>query len=107
MEFLDFLSYFDEVSICRTINTALFSIRKTWCEGIQQGKWTLEPFRAGGCINNFSTFCENPQFLFEIDHNSDKPDEVLINLDQVSLRCIGRENLTIGKVKKDKKFMRK
>lgn len=96
MEFSDFLYYFNEVSICRIINTALFSIRKTWSEGMQNGRWSLEPSRAGGCINNYSSFCENPQYLFEIDNNYEKPEEVLINLDQVSLRCIGRDNLTIG-----------
>ena len=82
--------------MCCIINTALFSIRKTWSEGLQHGRWSLEPFRAGGCINNLSTFCENPQYLFEIDNSSDKADEVLINLDQLSLRCIGKESLTIG-----------
>ena len=69
---------------------------RTWNEGVEKGKWTIDPFRAGGCINNFSTFCENPQYLFEIDHSSEKLDEVLINLDQLSLRCIGKDNLTIG-----------
>lgn len=95
MEFSDFLRYFNEVSICRNINTSLLSIRKTWSEGLAFGKWTA-PDRVGGCINFRDSFCSNPQYLFEIDNNSDKPDEVLINLDQLSQRYLGKDNLTIG-----------
>jgi calpain-5 len=54
------------------------------------------PDRAGGCINNRNTFCFNPQFIFEIDTGDEKLDDVLINLDQMSMRSIGKENLTIG-----------
>jgi len=107
MEFCDFLNYFDEVSICRVINTSLISLRKTWAESIVYGKWCL-PDRAGGCINFKGTFTDNPQYLFEIDHDSEKPDEILINLDQVSLRSSGRSNHTIGfmimKVEQNRKY---
>lgn len=95
MEFSDFLRFFNEVSICRTINTSVLTIRKTWSEGLLFGKWT-NPDRAGGCVNFRETFCHNPQYLFEINSNSDKPDEILINLDQLSLRFLGKENLTMG-----------
>ena len=107
MEFCDFLNYFDEVSVCRVINTSLISLRKTWAESIVYGKWCL-PDRAGGCINFKGTFTDNPQYLFEIDHDSEKPDEILINLDQVSLRSSGRSNHTIGfmimKVEDNRKY---
>ena len=95
MEFADFLYFFSEVSICRVINTSLISIHKTWSENTLYGSWTI-PNRAGGCVNNRGTFCENPQFMFVINSESDKPEEVLINLDQMSLRAFGRENLAIG-----------
>lgn len=96
MEFCDFVKYFDEISICRTINTSIFTIRKTWSESIVSGRWRL-PDRAGGCVNNRETFCFNPQYLFKIDNDDpSKPDEVLINIDQLNLRYLGKDNLTIG-----------
>lgn len=95
MEFNDFLYYFDEMSICRIMNTSIISIRKTWHESALFSKWSL-PNRAGGCVNYRETFCNNPQFMFEINHDDDKPDEVLINLDQLSRRAVGKPNLTIG-----------
>ncbi len=75
MEFNDFLYYFDEVSICRIINTSLLTIRKTWCESSIYSEW-LRPDRAGGCVNNRAGFFNNPQFVFEIDQN-DETDEVI------------------------------
>ncbi len=95
MELNDFLYYFDEVSICRIINTSLLSVRKTWSETCVYSQWS-RPDRAGGCVNNRASFFHNPQFMFEIDHASDKPDEVLISLDQLSRRADGESNLTIG-----------
>lgn len=96
MEFCDFLKYFDEVSICRTINTSVLSIRKTWSEGLELGQWT-NPNRAGGCVNYRDTFCSNPQYRFEIENDDPaKPDDVLINLDQLNLRYLDKENLTVG-----------
>ena len=80
------------MSICRLINTSLFTIRKTWTERIVFGKWT-KPHQSGGCVN-YPTFLDNPQYIFEID--TEKPDEVLFNLDQLNLRFMNKENLTIG-----------
>ena len=71
------------------------TIRKTWSESKIYGQW-LMPDRAGGCINNRETFCDNPQYIFQIYNSSLKPDEVLINLDQIGLRYLNRDNLTIG-----------
>lgn len=93
MEFADFLQFFNELSICRIINTSLFTIRKTWCESVVFGKWS-RPDRAGGCVNNNESFLNNPQYIFEID--TEKPDEVLLNLDQLGLRYMGKDHLTIG-----------
>ena len=71
-------------------------MRKTWSEGLCFAHWT-NPDRAGGCINNRDSFCLNPQFRFEIENDDrEKPDEVLVNLDQLNLRYLGKENLTIG-----------
>lgn len=93
MEFSDFIKYFSEVSICRIINTSFFSLSKTWSESVKYGNW-LAPHRSGGCANNRSTFLNNPQFIFDITSN--EIEETLINLDQKSLRYLGKENLTIG-----------
>jgi calpain-5 len=95
MEFSDFLYYFNEVSICRLINTSLLTIRKTWTESYSFGKWSISSSRAGGCVNYLSSFCNNPQYLFEVD-SADKPDDVIINLDQLSLRFLGKDTLTMG-----------
>lgn len=96
MEFGDFLRYFNEVSICRAINTSLLTIRKTWSESVRFGEWT-RPDRAGGCVNNRDTFLDNPQYLFEVrSESSSRSDEVIINLDQLGLRCLGKDHLTVG-----------
>ena len=71
------------------------TIRKTWCESLVFGNWST-PNRAGGCVNFRETFCSNPQYLFDLNTDSDKPDEVLINLDQLGQRFLGNDNLTIG-----------
>jgi len=94
MDFSDFLRYFDEVCICRNINTSRLTIRKTWTEGCALGEWK-NPNRAGGCVNNRDTFCNNPQYIFDVESTEDS-EEVIMNLDQLSLRYLGRENLTIG-----------
>jgi len=96
MELSDFIKYFSELSICRMINTSHFSLTKTWSESIEYGKW-ISPSRCGGCSNYRLTFFNNPQYVFEIV-NSDvtKEEEILINLDQKSLRFLGKENHTIG-----------
>jgi hypothetical protein len=93
MDFADFVKYFTEVCICRIINTSVFSLSKTWSENSNYGKWRVGE-RAGGCPNN-QTFLNNPQYTFDITSN-DMYEEILVNLDQKSLRCLGKENLTFG-----------
>lgn len=95
MELCDFVLFFNQLSICRTINTNLLTLRKTWSEAKVYGEWKI-PDKAGGCINNIDTFCDNPQYMFEIYNNSEKSDELLVNLDQIGLRFINKDNLTIG-----------
>ncbi|KAI3380734.1 hypothetical protein SNEBB_001556 [Seison nebaliae] len=95
MEFSDFCQYFTDVAICRIVNTSFFSLRKTWSEALAIGSWS-PPNRNGGCINNKSTFFNNPQYRFDISKSEDL---VLINLIQHDLRYVrgqGITNLTIG-----------
>ena len=65
MPFDDFLSNFTELSICRLINTSVFSFAKTWRESQQSGSWIRgedKLNRAGGCLNHPETFLQNPQY---------------------------------------------
>ena len=82
MPFDDFITHFSELSICRLINTSIFSMSKTWKEVQLFGSWTgtsassLEngdhpekspkkhdlKNRAGGCLNHPETFLNNPQY---------------------------------------------
>ena len=81
MPFDDFLTHFSELSICRLINTSIFSLSKTWKEVQFFGSWkatsasSLENGeqehsshkidlrnRAGGCLNHPETFLNNPQY---------------------------------------------
>ncbi len=94
MEFSDFVKYFTEICICRIINTSFFSLSKTWSESSDYGRWCGSNERAGGCPNN-RTFLKNPQYTFDVV-SSEMQEETLINLDQKSLRYLGKENLTFG-----------
>ena len=62
----DFLVQFSEMSICRLINTSLFTFAKTWKESQAFGSWRkgegANMNRAGGCLNFPDTFLQNPQF---------------------------------------------
>ena len=82
MPFDDFLTHFSELSICRLINTSLFSLSKTWKEVQFFGSWKATSTsssdddgaedgpknksdlrnRAGGCLNHPETFLNNPQY---------------------------------------------
>jgi calpain-5 len=66
MPFDDFLSQFSEMSICRLINTSVFSFAKTWKESCTFGSWirgeSVKTNRAGGCLNHLDTFLQNPQY---------------------------------------------
>ncbi len=86
MPFDDFLSQFSDMSICRVINTSVFTFTKTWHENQQFGAWKTGPGRedrSGGCPNYPETVLNNPQFRFDID---DEKEEVIIQLSQQDRR---------------------
>ena len=56
----DYCKYFTNMSICRVVNTSLFTIQKTWSETVMHDEWKA-PNRNGGCINNKDTVLNNPQ----------------------------------------------
>ncbi|KAK3094770.1 hypothetical protein FSP39_005995 [Pinctada imbricata] len=94
MTFDDYCKHFVQTAICRVVNTSMFSLSKTWYEGLSHGAWK-KPDRAGGCINNLQTFTNNPQFMLDI---TDSEDEPLFHLMQKTTRATGtgETNNTIG-----------
>ncbi|KAJ8405230.1 hypothetical protein AAFF_G00322210 [Aldrovandia affinis] len=101
MAFNDWCRYFNEVDVCRLINTSLLSIQKTWHEAMHFSSWTkhADPLhnRCGGSVNNRLTFLQNPQFVFDV---TKEEDEVLISIQQQDMkihRQVGQgNNLYIG-----------
>ncbi|XP_043194204.1 calpain-5-like isoform X1 [Amphibalanus amphitrite] len=101
MTFDDFVSNFTDVSVCQLINTSFFSFSKTWKEEREFGHWTpgvpgRSLDRAGGCLNNRSTFLNNPQYRFDVD---EEVEEVIVQLsqkDQREKKHEGALNLCIG-----------
>ncbi|KAI4899375.1 hypothetical protein NFI96_030260 [Prochilodus magdalenae] len=65
MTFEDFAKHFTDLILCRLINTSYLSIHKTWEEAVWFGSWARndDPLRnrSGGCINNKTTYLQNPQ----------------------------------------------
>ena len=103
----DFLHQFTEMSICRTINTSVFSFSKTWKEAQEFGSWQT-PHRAGGCLNNSESFLNNPQYRLDITKDED---DLIVQLSQEDVRCKvseQKELLVIGfhimKVEENRKF---
>ncbi|XP_048745136.2 calpain-5-like isoform X2 [Ostrea edulis] len=101
----DYCKYFKQTAICRVVNTSMFSLSKTWHEGLAHGAWKT-PDRVGGCINHKETFTKNPQFVFDITESEDDP---MFHLLQKSTRSAsGEENKTIGfsifKVEKNRRY---
>ncbi|CAG8544956.1 6780_t:CDS:10, partial [Diversispora eburnea] len=106
MSFHDFITNFNSLVICRHLNTSLFSRGKRWHGTTFYGEWSIENETAGGCINNNSTFYQNPQYLIRIN----KPTtDLVISLMQSDHRSeIGVEYITIGficlKVEENRKY---
>ncbi|KAH3807551.1 hypothetical protein DPMN_135896, partial [Dreissena polymorpha] len=93
MTFDDFCHHFVNVSYCRVVNTSMFSLSKTWHEGIAHSAWK-KPDRAGGCLNNKETFLKNPQFVFSVGEDDD---DIMMQLMQKSVRSAqGSGNTTVG-----------
>lgn len=104
MPFDDFLHQFTQLSICRLLNTSLFSFSKTWKESEYFGHW--KEGQSGGCLNNKDTFLDNPQLKFEVA--KDDGDDVIIQLSQEDHRGQQRDLNTIGfhliKVEENRKY---
>ena len=113
MPFDDFLTHFTEMSICRLINTSVFSLSKTWKETQLFGSWRLGrgspedgspyiPNMAGGCLNHPDTFLLNPQYRLDMPPSEeDEPQaEIIVQLSQSDARSAlltdKKENVTIG-----------
>ncbi|CAH1789673.1 unnamed protein product [Owenia fusiformis] len=78
MSFDDFLKHFTGIDVCHFVNTAFFSLKRTWHEALLPGNWTRE--LSGGCsAENPQGFLFNPQFVFDI--NGPK-DVIMISLEQ-------------------------
>ncbi|XP_071086234.1 calpain-5-like [Haliotis cracherodii] len=93
MTFEDFCKHFKQVGICRNVNTSMFTLTKTWNEGLHHGAWK-KPNRAGGCLNNRDTFLNNPQYAFDI---YGEEEEFMVHLSQKSTRTKeGSTNETMG-----------
>jgi calpain-5 len=94
MTFDDFLRQFSEMSICRLINTSVFTRAKTWREVQLFGSWKGKD-RAGGCINHPDTVLNNPQYRLDIVKDED---EVIMMLSQRDSRSAteSKELLVIG-----------
>ncbi|XP_060710438.1 calpain-5-like [Hemiscyllium ocellatum] len=100
MDFEDFVRNFTDLVVCRQINTSLFSFHKTWAEASLFGEWTVCSYplqnRSGGCLNNRTTFLQNPQFVFQIPRD----DSALMSLQQEDRRLYRKDgsgnNLSIG-----------
>ncbi|XP_061192962.1 calpain-5-like [Saccostrea echinata] len=93
MTFDDYCKYFVQTAICRVVNTSMFSLSKTWHEGLAHGAWKT-PGRAGGCINHKETFTKNPQFRFDITEDDDEP--MFHLLQKTSRTATGDQEKTIG-----------
>lgn len=80
-----FIRYFTDISLCQMFNTSIFSRSKRYYEEIFYGEWTTNGAKsgapndfAGGCLNFSATFCNNPQYLFNVS----EPGEVMLALTQ-------------------------
>ncbi|CAG8555049.1 20628_t:CDS:2, partial [Racocetra persica] len=89
----DFVSNFSTLTICRCINTSLFSFGRRWHGAMFRGEWSIENETAGGCINHAETFYQNPQYSIKIH----KPTIIIVSLMQQDDHAeIGAEKITIG-----------
>ena len=73
MPWESFTQYFTDISVCQLFNTSLFTLSKRYHEQIFYDEWTTNGAKsgapndmAGGCLNFTATFCNNPQYLFDI-----------------------------------------
>ncbi len=77
MSFDDFIVNYTNVDICHFVNTAIFSIKKSWSEAMMHGEWTVgvtgsNRDRAGGNDEFPKTFLGNPQVGWHSETSSFK-----------------------------------
>ena len=68
MDYNDLLANFTNIDICHFVNTAFFTIKKSWTEFMQGGEWSkgargTKRDRAGGSADCVS-FLFNPQVRY-------------------------------------------
>lgn len=68
MEFSDWLKWFTHCSVCRIVNTSVFSLRKRWRSATFHGQWREKT--AGGCYEYADTFFNNPQVMLKYNPKS-------------------------------------
>ncbi|CAD6191364.1 unnamed protein product [Caenorhabditis auriculariae] len=73
MPWESFVYYFTDISLCQLFNTNIFSLSKRYHEEVVHDEWTTHgkksgapDDRAGGCLNFPATFCNNPQYSFDV-----------------------------------------
>ncbi|XP_060064999.1 calpain-5-like [Ylistrum balloti] len=107
MNFDDFVVNFTNVDICHFVNTAIFSIKKSWNECVFHGEWTVSG-RNGGNDYNSPTFLSNPQYAFDVAGMSDN---VMFSLEQQDIvhgqefgRKLNKIGFQIMKVEENRKY---
>ena len=93
MDLDDLMDNFDNMTICRMINTDPSGGDDCWHLAQVKSAW-IPGSTAGGCTNYLDTFFTNPQVQFKINHEHDET--VQIVLEQKDKRISEKDNMTIG-----------
>ena len=78
MEFDDLLNIFNDLTICRIVNTGQnHAGGKSWHQVQKKSAW-VPGLNAGGCSKYKDTFFTNPQFQFQIEHEHDETVQIVM-----------------------------